>query len=129
MMITYQCDALVDKFNVTPLIIREVKDTKRPKTHKAEPCNLDGKRAVTIWFSMLKMTMPLSSSLVISFLACHQAGAPSKWESDQLRVRYFIHQSELHPSVGTSSISTVHGIEQEGNIHIQDDLPKPEKPI
>ncbi|KAL9308613.1 hypothetical protein AtEden1_Chr1g0042281 [Arabidopsis thaliana] len=95
MMITYQCDALVDKFNVTPLIIREVKDTKRPKTHKAEPCNLDGKRAVTIWFSMLKMTMPLSSSLVISFLACHQAGAPV-----------------LHPSVGTSSISTVHGIKQ-----------------
>ena len=57
-------------------IAGEVKDTKRPKTHKAEPCNLDGKRAVTIWFSMLKMTMPLSSSLVISFLACHQAGAP-----------------------------------------------------
>ncbi|KAL9858976.1 hypothetical protein AtNW77_Chr1g0042831 [Arabidopsis thaliana] len=101
MMITYQCDALVDKFNVTPLIIGEVKDTKRPKTHKAEPCNLDGKRAVTIWFSMLKMTMPLSSYLVISFLACHQAGAP-------VPPTYIV----LHPSVGTSSISTVHGIEQ-----------------
>ncbi|VYS51876.1 unnamed protein product [Arabidopsis thaliana] len=111
MMITYQCDALVDKFNVTPLIIGlvgpislryvalsgvyhkdwannairdsehqsedgEVKDAKRLKRHKAEPRNIDGKRAVTIWFGILKKTMPLSSSLVISFLACHQAGAP-----------------------------------------------------
>lgn len=141
MMITYQCDALVDKFNVTPLIIGlvgpislrfvalsgvydddwadkairdselqsedgrnllkfvgfillfgvilfvcnsqsfwglagEVKDAKRPKTQKAEPRNLDGKRAVTIWVSLLKKTLPLSSSLAISFLACHHAGAP-----------------------------------------------------
>jgi hypothetical protein len=54
----------------------EVKDAKRLKRHKAEPRNIDGKRAVTIWFGILKKTMPLSSSLVISFLACHQAGAP-----------------------------------------------------
>ncbi|EOA23557.1 hypothetical protein CARUB_v10016751mg [Capsella rubella] len=110
MMITYQCDALVDKFNVTPLIIGlvgpiclrfvalsgvydddwadnairdserqsedgELKDAKRPKKHRAEPRNLDGKRAVTIWVNMLKKTLPLSSSLAISFLACHKAGA------------------------------------------------------
>ncbi|XP_010514064.1 PREDICTED: TATA box-binding protein-associated factor RNA polymerase I subunit B-like [Camelina sativa] len=111
MMVTSQCDALVDKFNVTPLIIGlvgpiclryvalsgvydddwadnairdserqsedggELKDAKRPKTYRAEPRNLDGKRAVTIWVGMLKKTLPLSRSLAISFLACHKAGA------------------------------------------------------
>ncbi|VVA92444.1 unnamed protein product [Arabis nemorensis] len=106
-----QCDALVDKFNVTPLIIglvapiclrhvaltgvfddgwadkaihdsesqsqeEEVREAKRPNRHHEEPKNLDGKRAVTIWVNLLRKSMPLSSSLAISFLACHKAGAP-----------------------------------------------------
>ncbi|KAG7553363.1 hypothetical protein ISN45_Aa06g038910, partial [Arabidopsis thaliana x Arabidopsis arenosa] len=96
MMITYQCDALVEKFNVTPLIIGvfdddwadkaileselqsgEVREpeVKRGKASE-EPQNLYGKRAVTIWLSQLKKSLPLSSSLALSFLACHKAGTP-----------------------------------------------------
>ncbi|CAH8273544.1 unnamed protein product [Arabidopsis lyrata] len=98
MMITYQCDALVEKFNVTPLIIGLVDDdwadkaileselqsegevrepeVKRGKASE-EPQNLYGKRAVTIWLSQLKKSLPLSSSLALSFLACHKAGTPT----------------------------------------------------
>ncbi|CAH2045682.1 unnamed protein product [Thlaspi arvense] len=108
MMITLQCDALVEKFNVTPLIIglvgpiclrlvalsgvfddgwadkaildselhSKVRESKRRNREKElEPRNLDGKRAVTIWVSQLRNSLPLSSSLAISFLACHKAGA------------------------------------------------------
>ncbi|CAH2079580.1 unnamed protein product [Thlaspi arvense] len=118
MMITYQCDALVDKFDVTPLIVGlvapiclrfvalsgvydddwadnsindselqsqdmqetngEVRETKRRNRDKDkdQPRSLDGKRAVTIWLSQLRNSLPLSSSLAISFLACHHAKAP-----------------------------------------------------
>ncbi|CDY32526.1 BnaA09g50700D [Brassica napus] len=117
MMITYQCDALVEKFNVTPLIIGlvgpiclrflalsgafdqdwadnairdselqsqetngEVKEVKKRRSNRdkdsSEHRSFDGKRAVTIWLSQLRSSLPLSSSLAISFLACHKAGAP-----------------------------------------------------
>ncbi|XP_010419542.1 PREDICTED: TATA box-binding protein-associated factor RNA polymerase I subunit B-like, partial [Camelina sativa] len=113
MMITYQCEALVEKFKVTPLVIglvgpiclrfvslsevfdddwadKAIRDSellqskvvkRRRKGVKAgeeeeEPHNLHGKRAVTIWVSLLKKSLPLSSSLAISFLACHKAGSP-----------------------------------------------------
>ncbi|CAN6903213.1 unnamed protein product [Brassica oleracea] len=117
MMITYQCDALVEKFNVTPLIIGlvgpiclrflalsgafdqdwadnairdselqsqetngEVKEVKKRRSNRdkdsSEHRSFDGKRAVAIWLSQLRSSLPLSSSLAISFLACHKAGAP-----------------------------------------------------
>ncbi|XP_006395748.2 TATA box-binding protein-associated factor RNA polymerase I subunit B [Eutrema salsugineum] len=110
MMITFQCDALVEKFNVTPLIIGlvgpiclrlvalsgvfddgwadkavhdserrsqgEVRCVKRRNGDKGEPRSFDGKRLVTIWVNQLRKSLPLSSSLAISFLACHKAGAP-----------------------------------------------------
>ncbi|KAJ0229697.1 hypothetical protein HA466_0313940 [Hirschfeldia incana] len=113
MMITYQCDALVEKFNVTPLIIGlvgpiclrfvalsgafdqdwadnairdselqsqeingEVREVKKRRKGDSQHRSFDGKRAVTIWLSQLRSSLPLSSSLAISFLACHKAGAP-----------------------------------------------------
>ncbi|KAF8111591.1 hypothetical protein N665_0074s0118 [Sinapis alba] len=117
MMITYQCDALVERFNVTPLIIGlvapiclrflalsgafdqdwadnairdselqsqetngEVREVKKRRSNRdkdgSEHRSFDGKRAVMIWLSQLKKSLPLSSSLAISFLACHKAGAP-----------------------------------------------------
>ncbi|CAH8301403.1 unnamed protein product [Eruca vesicaria subsp. sativa] len=118
MMMTYQCDALVDKFYVTPLIIGlvpeiflrflavsgafdqdwadnairdselqsqetngEVRESKKRSRKKgkgddSEHRSFDGKRAVMIWLSQLRNSLPLSSSLAISFLACHNAGAP-----------------------------------------------------
>lgn len=39
--------------------------------HGDEPHNLLGQRAVMIWYRSLSKTIPLSHSLVISFLACH----------------------------------------------------------
>lgn len=39
--------------------------------HSDEPRNLLGQRAVMIWYRSLSKTIPLSHSLVISFLACH----------------------------------------------------------
>ncbi|CAN8266694.1 unnamed protein product [Cochlearia groenlandica] len=135
-MVTYQCDAFVERFNVTPLIVGlvgpiclrfvalsgvfdndwadkairnsegskksiffigeigaklmskvecfvcfvetegEVREAKLRNRHKGEPRSFDGKRAVTIWISQLRKSLPLSSSLAISFLACHKAGSP-----------------------------------------------------
>ncbi|CAN8323413.1 unnamed protein product [Cochlearia groenlandica] len=112
MMITHQCDALVEKFNVTPLIIGlvgpislryvslsgvynvdwadiaikdselqsevEVRASKRRNRDKEkdQPRNLSGKKAVLIWISHLKKSLPVSSSLAISFLVCHHAKTP-----------------------------------------------------
>lgn len=39
--------------------------------NRDEPHNLLGQRAVMIWYRSLSKTIPLSHSLVISFLACH----------------------------------------------------------
>uniref|UniRef100_A0A1J3FR22 TATA box-binding protein-associated factor RNA polymerase I subunit B n=1 Tax=Noccaea caerulescens TaxID=107243 RepID=A0A1J3FR22_NOCCA len=120
MMIMSQCDALVEKFNVTPLIVglvgpiclrfvalsgvfdedwadksihdselqsqvldvedvkvegREYKRRNREK-NDSEPRNFEGKRAVLIWASQLRKSLPLSSSLAISFLVCHIVRAP-----------------------------------------------------
>ncbi|KAI3784695.1 hypothetical protein L1987_43798 [Smallanthus sonchifolius] len=106
-MIELQIKALVEKFNVSPIIVgmiepvwlRFVASTKllsddwadeainesesqvqegvgiRAK-HKAEPHNLLGKRSVMIWYQAVSKTIPLSYSLVISFLACHLAREP-----------------------------------------------------
>ncbi|KAI3725991.1 hypothetical protein L1987_65788 [Smallanthus sonchifolius] len=109
-MIELQIKALVEKFNVSPIIVgmiepiwlRFVASTKllsndwadeainesesqvqgetegvgiRAK-HKAEPHNLLGKRSVMIWYQSVSKTIPLSYSLVVSFLACHLAREP-----------------------------------------------------
>ncbi|KAL4377912.1 hypothetical protein GQ457_02G025670 [Hibiscus cannabinus] len=107
MMIEAQCEALVEKFNVKPLICGivgpiwlrfvastgvfddgwadeaihqseiqksgEVEDFKPHSRHKAEPHNIHGKRALTIWNKYLRKKIPLSCSLAISFLGCHIA--------------------------------------------------------
>jgi len=55
---------------------RREPEVKRGKANSEEPQNLYGKRAVTIWLSQLTKSLPLSSSLALSFLACHKAGTP-----------------------------------------------------
>ncbi|KAK3020734.1 hypothetical protein RJ639_046018 [Escallonia herrerae] len=106
-MLQLQCKALVEDFQVSPLIVgfaesiwfRFVASTgiftdswaddaihqselqtqgkaagcERRVEDTAEPHNLLGQRAVLIWDRVLKKTIPLSYSIVISFLACHLA--------------------------------------------------------
>ncbi|EEF39924.1 TATA box-binding protein-associated factor RNA polymerase I subunit B [Ricinus communis] len=106
-MIQLQCESLVEKFNVSPLICGvagnvwlrflvatgvfkdnwaddvilesesqvqgEPEDWKPRSSHRNEPHNAYGQRAVMVWFKYLRKTIPLSSSLAISFLACHVA--------------------------------------------------------
>lgn len=54
---------------------REYKRRNREK-NDSEPRNFEGKRAVLIWASQLRKSLPLSSSLAISFLVCHIVRAP-----------------------------------------------------
>ncbi|KAM7490996.1 hypothetical protein LguiA_033917 [Lonicera macranthoides] len=105
-MIQLQCKALVEKFQVSPLIvgmagtlwlrfvaltrifsdgwadeaINESESQKEghldpsdPSYFYDEPHNMLGQRAVMIWYRSLNKTIPLSYSLVISFLVCHLA--------------------------------------------------------
>ncbi|XP_050213695.1 TATA box-binding protein-associated factor RNA polymerase I subunit B-like [Mercurialis annua] len=106
-LIQLQCEALVENFNVSPLICGisgviwlrflsgtgvfkdnwadevvidsenqipdELVDDKPPLRHRDEPRNANGERSVMIWFKYLRKAVPLSSSLAISFLACHVA--------------------------------------------------------
>lgn len=106
LMIQYQCEALVQKFGVNPLIcgiaasvwLRFVASTrvfddgwadktvldsetgeKRYQTGKHcinEPRNMHNERMVMIWCRSLKKTIPLSCSLAVSYLACHIAKEP-----------------------------------------------------
>ncbi|CAN0890950.1 TATA box-binding protein-associated factor RNA polymerase I subunit B [Linum grandiflorum] len=99
-MIEMQCDSLIEKFGVSPLIVGVVSDvwmrfvastgvfqpewsrqTLRESEHEppldddigSEPRNSSGKRLVMIWFWKLRKAIPLHCSLAICFLACHLA--------------------------------------------------------
>ncbi|XP_056683279.1 TATA box-binding protein-associated factor RNA polymerase I subunit B isoform X2 [Spinacia oleracea] len=106
LMIQFQCEALVEKCGVTPLIcgiaasiwLRFVATTrvfdddwadktvldsetgeKRYQVGKHcinEPRNMHNERMVMIWSRSLKKTIPLSCSLAVSYLACHIAKEP-----------------------------------------------------
>ncbi|XP_058766833.1 TATA box-binding protein-associated factor RNA polymerase I subunit B [Vicia villosa] len=41
--------------------------------YRSEPHNMYGQRAVFIWFRSLKNRIPLVSTIVVSYLACHIA--------------------------------------------------------
>ncbi|KAF8407261.1 hypothetical protein HHK36_006388 [Tetracentron sinense] len=118
LMIQFQCQALVEKFGVSPLICglagviwmrlvvvsgifddgwadKAVEDSEVQEQdsssslrqngeqvvfearsfslQQCEPQNIHGQRAVMIWFRSLKKIIPISSSLTVSFLACHIA--------------------------------------------------------
>lgn len=141
MMIEAQCEALVEKFNVKPLICGiagtvwlkflarsgvyndawadetihhseiqksgEAEDFKPRARHRAEPHNIHGQRAVTIWHKQIRKKLPLSCSLAISFLACHiarEAVLPTdiiKW-SGQGELTYFDAFVEIEKRIGQS---------------------------
>lgn len=138
-MIELQIKALVEKFNVSPIIVgmiepiwlRFVASTKlfaddwadevinesesqvqgetervgaRAK-HKSEPHNLLGKRSIMIWYQSVSKTIPLSYSLVISFLVCHLAREPImstdiiKWTLEG-KLPYFAAFLEIDKQIG-----------------------------
>ncbi|XP_071711083.1 TATA box-binding protein-associated factor RNA polymerase I subunit B-like isoform X2 [Rutidosis leptorrhynchoides] len=138
-MIELQIKALVEKFNVCPIIVgmtepiwlKFLEKTKlfaddwadevinesesqiqgetesvgvRAK-HKSEPHNLLGKRSVMIWYQSLSKTVPLSYSLVISFLVCHLAREPIlptdiiRWTLDG-KLPYFAAFLEIEKQIG-----------------------------
>ncbi|GAB2262919.1 hypothetical protein Droror1_Dr00003916 [Drosera rotundifolia] len=109
LMIQCQCEALVEKFKVTPLIcgiagsvwLRYIASTGvfdkkwgddvmidsedqgkskqkvgRPRYAKDEPRNVYNRRMVIVWFRYLRRKIPLSTSLAVSYLACHIAREP-----------------------------------------------------
>ncbi|KAM7274078.1 hypothetical protein ACFE04_028742 [Oxalis oulophora] len=55
------------------LIVEDPKDSMPRGKYRAEPHNIHGQRAVTIWVRALRKKIPLSSTLAVSFLACHVA--------------------------------------------------------
>ncbi|KAK8548951.1 hypothetical protein V6N12_061852 [Hibiscus sabdariffa] len=75
--------------------------------HKAEPHNIHGKRALTIWNKYLRKKIPLSCSLAISFLGCHiarEAVLPTdliKW-SVEGELTYFDAFVEIEKRIGQS---------------------------
>ncbi|KAK2969004.1 hypothetical protein RJ640_007869 [Escallonia rubra] len=106
-MIQLQLKALVENFQVSPLIVGlaepiwlrfvastricadswaddaihesesqkqgQADDNRHSAKHHSELHNSRGQQAVMIWYRHLSKTIPLSYSLVISFLACHVA--------------------------------------------------------
>ncbi|KAJ9555760.1 hypothetical protein OSB04_010374 [Centaurea solstitialis] len=138
-MIELQVKALVEKFNVCPIIVgmvepvwlRFVASTRifnddwadevvnesesqvqgeteivgsRAK-HRPEPHNILGKRSVMIWYQSMSKTIPLSCSLVLSFLVCHLAREPIlatdivKWTLDG-KLPYFAAFVEIEKQIG-----------------------------
>ncbi|KAK1432744.1 hypothetical protein QVD17_09642 [Tagetes erecta] len=73
--------------------------------HKAEPHNLLGKRSVMIWYQSVSNMIPLSYSLVITFLACHLAREPIlstdiiKWTLEG-KLPYFAAFIEIEKQIG-----------------------------
>lgn len=144
LMIQLQCEALVDKFNVCPLIcgvaasiwfrflastgllsqgwadeaivqsesqeLAESKDFQPRAKYRDEPHTLHGQRAVMIWYKLLRQKIPLSSSLAISFLACHvvrEAILPTdivKW-SIEGKIPYFAAFVEIEKRFGQTSVA------------------------
>ncbi|GAB4857154.1 hypothetical protein Ancab_015064 [Ancistrocladus abbreviatus] len=107
LMIQYQCQALVEKFKVCPLICgiagsvwlrfvaltgvfndswadetmlesesQGVKKFKEKAKYEGEPHNVHNQRMVIVWHKFLKKKIPISSSLAVSYLACHIAREP-----------------------------------------------------
>ncbi|KAJ4837670.1 hypothetical protein Tsubulata_013882 [Turnera subulata] len=147
-MLQLQCEALVEKFNVSPLIcgiassvwlrfvaqtgvlkdnwaddILDQSESQHPDTsprryddvldepkskHPVEPKNKFGQRAVMIWFRSLRGAIQLSSSLAISFLACHiarEAVLPTdiiKWSLEG-KLPYFAAYVEIDKRLGQPS--------------------------
>lgn len=93
---------------ILPLISGEPEDLKPQKKYSAEPHNIYGQRAVVIWHRALKRKIPLSCSLVISFLACHiarEAILPTnilKWSLEG-KLPYFAAFIEIESQIGHPS--------------------------
>ena len=91
-----------------PLISGEPEDLKPQAKYTAEPHNIYGQRAVVIWHRALKRKIPLSCSLVISFLACHiarEAILPTdilKWSLEG-KLPYFAAFIEIERQIGHPS--------------------------
>ncbi|KAI3729723.1 hypothetical protein L6452_18387 [Arctium lappa] len=138
-MIELQIKALVEKFNVCPIIVGMVEpiwlrfvastqiftddwadvvvnesesqvqgetEVVGPRAkHRTEPHNLLGKRSVMIWYQSVSKKIPLSYSLVISFLVCHLAREPIlstdivKWTLDG-KLPYFAAFVEIEKQIG-----------------------------
>ncbi|XP_059655830.1 TATA box-binding protein-associated factor RNA polymerase I subunit B [Cornus florida] len=83
-------------------------DSKPQAKYRAEPHNLYGQRAVMIWHKSLSKTIPLSCSLVISYLACHiarEAVLPTdilKWSLEG-KLPYFAAFVEIEKQIGPPS--------------------------
>lgn len=86
----------------------ESEDLKPRAKYSAEPHNIYGQRAVIIWHRSLKKKIPLSCSLVISFLACHiarEAILPTdilKWSLEG-KLPYFAAFIEIEKQIGPPS--------------------------
>ncbi|GJZ39176.1 TATA box-binding protein-associated factor RNA polymerase I subunit B isoform X1 [Tanacetum coccineum] len=123
-MLELQIKALVDKFNVSPIILDlvfaddwakevikesesqgEIKGVGPTAKHEAEPHNSLGKRSVMIWYRSVRKTIPLWYSLVISFLVCHLAREPIlstdiiKWALEG-KLPYFVAFVEIDEQIG-----------------------------
>ncbi|KAL6517349.1 hypothetical protein OROMI_033050 [Orobanche minor] len=141
-MIQLQCKALVEDFNVSPLIIGlmgplwlrflastritsddwanrvfeesetqtqgEAREIQPSSEFCTEPKNFQGKRLVYVWYSHLRSTIPISSTLAISFLVCHVAREPIT-PPDMLRwvlegkLPYFAAFNEIEKRIGATS--------------------------
>ncbi|KAK9067319.1 hypothetical protein SSX86_014645 [Deinandra increscens subsp. villosa] len=138
-MIELQIKALVEQFNVCPIVVgmvepiwlRFLASTKlfsddwadeainesesqvqgvtegvgvRSK-HNSEPHNVLGKRCVMLWYQSVSKRIPVSYSLVISFLACHLAREPIlstdiiKWTLEG-KLPYFAAFVEIDKQIG-----------------------------
>ncbi|OWM89400.1 TATA box-binding protein-associated factor RNA polymerase I subunit B [Punica granatum] len=81
---------------------------KLPLKFRAEPQNMHGQRAVMIWYRSLRKRIPLSSSMAISFLACHVAREPIlpsdmvQW-SVEGKLPYFSAFTEIEKDIGPPS--------------------------
>lgn len=88
--------------------VGEPKDFRPRAKFSAEPHNMHGKRAVTVWYRTLRKKIPLSCSLAISFLACHVAREPIlptdiiKW-SVEGKLPYFAAFQDIEKNIGPPS--------------------------
>ncbi|XP_030513668.1 TATA box-binding protein-associated factor RNA polymerase I subunit B isoform X2 [Rhodamnia argentea] len=86
----------------------EPKDFRPRAKFSAEPHNMQGKRAVIIWYRTLRKKIPLSCSLAICFLACHVAREPIlptdiiKW-SVEGKLPYFAAFLDIEKNIGPPS--------------------------
>lgn len=78
--------------------------------YRDEPHTLHGQRAIMIWYKFLRQKIPLSTSLAISFLACHvvrEAILPTdivKW-SIEGKIPYFAAFVEIEKWFGQTSVA------------------------